>query len=107
MPVRAVFTSIVRAARDPRTQSRGAPSSGEQRTKPVDLVDVLVLAAMLEMGCTAPDARGWLHAVMKRPRDIGRTVEEAEEGLRPMTAVAAGAVSWRGRPLLRAVGAWR
>jgi DNA-binding XRE family transcriptional regulator len=65
------------------------PPPARPRTKPVDLVDVLVLAAMLEMSCTAPDARRWLHAVMKRARDIGLTIEEAEEGLRPMTAVAA------------------
>ena len=66
-----------------------APPPARPPAKPVDLVDVLVLAAMLETGSTAPDARRWLHVVMKRARDIGLTIEEAEEGLRPLTTVAA------------------
>jgi transcriptional regulator with XRE-family HTH domain len=59
------------------------------RPKPGDLVDVLVFAGTLETGASAAEVRRWLHVVIKRACDVGLTMEEAEEGLRPAVLPAA------------------
>lgn len=55
-----------------------------------DLVDVVVLAAV-EATASAPSVvRPWLHAVFKRAREVGLSVEAAEKALAPApTPVAA------------------
>jgi DNA-binding XRE family transcriptional regulator len=51
-----------------------------------DLIDVVVLAAMEITGSSSADVRPLLHAIFKRAKDVGLTVELAEQALRPMVA---------------------
>jgi hypothetical protein len=54
-----------------------------------DLVDVLVLAAVERTGAAPAPMRALLHAVFKRAREVGLTVEAAEKAL--LAGIAAGA----------------
>jgi hypothetical protein len=55
----------------------------------VDLMDVVVLAAMEMTGSSSAEVRPLLHAVFKRAKDVGLTMDAAEEALRPVAAVTA------------------
>jgi transcriptional regulator with XRE-family HTH domain len=59
------------------------PVPGPMRPKPEDLVDVVVLAAMLDTGGSAADVRRWLYVAVRRACDVGLTMAEAERALRP------------------------
>jgi transcriptional regulator with XRE-family HTH domain len=61
------------------------PSVAKLQPKPEVLVDVLVLALMLESDAPYADARRGLHAALKRGCDVGLTMQEAEEALRRVT----------------------
>jgi hypothetical protein len=54
-----------------------------------DLVDVLVLAAVENTGAAPAPMRALLHAVFKRAREVGLTVEAAEKALHAGMAAAA------------------
>ena len=69
-----------------------APPVARLQAKPEDLVDVLVLALMLESDAPFADARRWLHAATKRGCDVGLTMEEAEKALRPLPVATDDAV---------------
>ncbi len=73
-----------------------APPVTAARAKAEDLVDILVLAGMVESGGAPADVRRWIHAVMKRACDVGLTVEEAEKALRPPPAPAPTAATKAG-----------
>jgi hypothetical protein len=47
-----------------------------------DLVDIVVLAAVEMMGSPPATVRPPLHTVLKRGREVGLTMEAAEQGLR-------------------------
>jgi hypothetical protein len=64
------------------------PPPPPRDTKATDLVDILVLAAMVESGGTAHDVRRWLHAALKRACDVGLSLAEAERALRPVAAIS-------------------
>jgi hypothetical protein len=63
-----------------------------------DLVDVVVLAAIEASNLPAAQVRPLLHAVFRRARDMGLTLEAAEEALRPPVSDAGRAASGSRRP---------
>jgi DNA-binding XRE family transcriptional regulator len=65
-----------------------AASAAPQRSSiaPHDLVDIVVLAGVAASGGSPGDVRRWVHAVVKRASDIGLSVEEVEEALRPQAS---------------------
>jgi DNA-binding XRE family transcriptional regulator len=48
-----------------------------------DLVDLMLLAAMVESGAPVDTVRKWLHAALARGSAVHLTMEEAERALRP------------------------
>jgi hypothetical protein len=70
-----------------------APAPPAPHAKPSDLVDILVLAGMLETGHSAQDVRRWLHAVVKRGCDVGLSMGDAELGLRTSLGFTPGATA--------------
>lgn len=59
------------------------PRTPHGMLRPEDLVDVVVLAAVEITGSPSPAVRSLLHAVFKRGREVGLTMEDAEKALRP------------------------
>lgn len=57
------------------------PPPPAQPTRAEDLVDVLVLAAVEKTGSAPAPMRALLHAVFRRAREVGLTVEAAEKAL--------------------------
>jgi DNA-binding XRE family transcriptional regulator len=65
-----------------------AASAAPQRPSiaPHDLVDIVVLAGVAASGGSPGDVRRWVHAVAKRASDIGLSIEDVEEALRPQAS---------------------
>ena len=82
-PAPAASSPAAASTRAPGAAPALAPAPTRALPKPEDLVDVLVLAGIVETGGSAVEVRRWLHAVMKRACDVGLSVEEAERALRP------------------------
>jgi hypothetical protein len=50
--------------------------------RPQDLIEIVVLAAVEHSGSLPAVVRPWLHAVFKRARELGLSMEAAEEAMR-------------------------
>jgi DNA-binding XRE family transcriptional regulator len=59
-------------------------------TRPEDLVDIVVCAAVEVTGSMPSALRPVLYAVFKRAREVGLTVQAAENALRPAVETASG-----------------
>jgi hypothetical protein len=59
-------------------------------TRPEDLVDIVVCAAVEVTGSMPSALRPVLYAVFKRAREVGLTVQAAENALRPAVEAAGG-----------------
>jgi transcriptional regulator with XRE-family HTH domain len=62
------------------------PVPASPAVRPEDLVDVLVLTAVEMTGGAPASMRSMLHAVFKRGREVGLTVEAAEKALQAVLA---------------------
>jgi transcriptional regulator with XRE-family HTH domain len=61
--------------------------------RPEDLVDALVLTAVEMMGAAPAPVRAMLHAVFKRGREVGLTMDAAEKALRAAVAARKGSAT--------------
>jgi transcriptional regulator with XRE-family HTH domain len=76
------------APQPPAPPAPSPPPSAALR--PEDLIEIVVLAAVEQAGLAPATARQGLHAVFKRAREIGLTMEVAEKALRPPAPPAQG-----------------
>ena len=72
------------------------PSPPPPRSRPEDLVDVVLCAVANHTGSVPETMRPLLHTAFRRAREVGLTVEEVEQALAP-PEVAKGAPSAKGR----------
>lgn len=109
-PGESALAAEVAAAIDETLESLGleAPQSPAPRAppspppppplRPEDLIEIVVLAGVEQAGLAPAAARQGLHAVFKRAREIGLTVEVAEKALRPAAPPAQGRQSTTASP---------
>jgi hypothetical protein len=95
---RALATEVADAAGGETLKSLGLEGSAPSPAPPApatlpraeDLVDILVLAAVELTGSSPATVRPMLHAVFRRGREVGITMEAAEKALRPPVLQAEG-----------------
>jgi hypothetical protein len=66
------------------------PAPPPPAPRPEDLVDIVVLTAVEMTGSPPATIRPLLHAVFKRGREVGLTMEAAEQALRPPATTGPG-----------------